>query len=133
MGGDRQVILDRLLLDIIGPQFGSEEQIDENPTERYLTGILFPRNILVNEDEQGESDEPETANSSQNSDEDRGVSLFRSMRPPTAGISFAVENSSGDVPEILIEVECGKYCLKEKESSKKTKKERGKGIKNQRK
>ena len=43
----RRLILDRLKTDLIGPSYGDEEKIDDRPSDRYLTGILFPQNFLI--------------------------------------------------------------------------------------
>lgn len=106
----RRVILHRLQTDLIGPSIGVEEEIDDRPSDRYLIGILFPQNIQVSETEDETIEKPEGGKAAnQDTDSDKNVSLFRTMRPATAGISFAVLPSGNVTPSIRVRISTGTY------------------------
>ena len=106
----RRVLLQRLKADLVGPSYGEHEEIDDRPTDRYLTGILFPQDLVVADQEDEEIEEVQSGKST---DTDAGrtdnVSISRTMRPSTAGISFAVARLDGAPPTISIEVSAGTY------------------------
>ena len=116
MSEDRELILSRLLSDIVGPKFGEEEEIDERPSQRYLTGILFPQNINVSENEEEENNEVQSKSEAGQNNENKAVALFRATRPATAGISFAVINTEEKVSSISIEISGARYESVEKKS-----------------
>ena len=110
----RRILLERLRLDVIGPSYGGDERIHDRPSDRYLTGILFPQNVemAVEEDEKledvqaGKVENADTGNSD-------SVSLFRSLRPSTAGISFALSRWNAAPASILVKVSIGQYAKRE--------------------
>ena len=103
----RDQLIQRLKTDLIGP--GSpDEVIADRPSDRYLTGILYPvgSKISAAEDEQLEQ-------AAEDDVEDDGagienVSLASTLRPSSAGLSFAVEGRQGK-PAIHLRVLCGTY------------------------
>ena len=106
----RDRILARLVEDLVGP-LDANEVLSDRPTQRYSTGILYPR------DTQMEPQEDEDGGGAVNSVEDAasevegaGVSLHAALKPATAGFSFALDTSGTDVrPKIRIEVACAVY------------------------
>ena len=46
----REIYLERLKEDLIGPKNGLNEVISEDPISRYLCGILWPSNTPPDED-----------------------------------------------------------------------------------
>ena len=106
----RRRLLERLKTDLIGPSYGETEQIEDRPSDRYLTGILFPQNweMAYKEDEKLEE-----VQAGKVADADTGgsgnVSIFRSIRPATAGISFALSHTDGTPSSITIMVSAGQY------------------------
>lgn len=108
----RRILLDRLKSDLIGPSYGDDEKINDRPSDRYLTGILFPQNIKISEDEDENIEDVESGKSTNvdNNSED-GVSIFRTMRPATAGLSFALESTTDGPPTISVSVSVGTYEL----------------------
>jgi hypothetical protein len=108
MQTDRDLVVERLALDLIGPKDGENEIINERPSDRYLTGILFPKNLVVKEDDQADEDAAESKGNQADTSQDRGVALFRSIRPATMGVSFAVVSANGH-PKIRAQVTCAKY------------------------
>ena len=106
----RDRILARLVEDLVGP-LDANEVISDRPTQRYSTGILYPRDTQMepqeNEDGGGAVNLVEDAASEV---EEAGVSLHAALKPATAGISFALETSGTDArPTIRVEVACAVY------------------------
>lgn len=114
----RRTMLDRLKEDLVGPLAPNEFLRDPKPdsglprdgkpSERYLTGILFPQDTPLPPEEQeslssGADDGPDDGDGD---GLDGGVSLERSNRPSTAGVSFAV---SGGSINLQIRVRGGTY------------------------
>lgn len=86
---DRAEIVRRLREDIFGPRQGAFERIPERPSNRYLTGILFPQGSQIDPSEDDKLDSSQGSVSDDEPVEDH-VALFQSFRPSTCGISFAV-------------------------------------------
>jgi hypothetical protein len=107
MADDRTEILKRLKCDVIGPRAGGREVISERPSSRYLTGILFPQGSVIGQDEDDEIDNPEDGDDG-TSGVDEKVSLFASLRPSTAGFSFAISDDGGD-KIVRVGVFCARY------------------------
>jgi hypothetical protein len=74
------------------------------PSERYLSGILFPRNsdLPDNEEEELGACEADGGETDSESAPNAGVSLHNVKRPSTAGVSFAVDHV--DKPEVSVRV-----------------------------
>ena len=47
----RRLFLDRAKEDLVGPKFGQEEIIDEWPIRRYQQGILWPSDVITEDNE----------------------------------------------------------------------------------
>jgi hypothetical protein len=110
---DRSQILLRLKRDIIGPRLGAFERIPERPSSRYLTGILFPQGSVIGQEDDDDIDQAEGGDDSSSDMEDK-VSLFASLRPSTAGFSFAVIGNAG-AGKVQVRVFCAKYDQEEEE------------------
>lgn len=109
----RDQILKRLREDAIGPGPGGErEEINERPSERYLTGILYPQSSKVEAEDDSEWAEEQGRGETEDSLE-TGVSLFRAMKPSTAGLSFAVDKACR---RLDIRIKCGIYEVEEIDS-----------------
>jgi Helicase conserved C-terminal domain len=106
----RDRLVERLIEDLMGP-LEENEILGDRPTQRYSTGILYPRGsrITAQEDEDGgvQAGEADEATSTQ---DDPGVSLHATVKPSVAGLSFAVKaaGQSGLVT-IEIRVRCALY------------------------
>ena len=102
--GAREDLLRRLSIDAVGP-VSADEVFADRPSDRYLTGILFPQDTLVPEDE----DESLSAVGQESADETgeggaEAIPLGRAMRPAACGVSFALRGS-----RVVIVVSCGTY------------------------
>jgi hypothetical protein len=99
----REGLVLRVREDLVGP-FDIDEIVEERPSDRYLTGILYPpgEGVAVDED-----DAPREETGATDTDGEIGeVPIYRSMRPSTFGLSFRVR---GDQPEIHVGLSGGRY------------------------
>src|SRR5690348_12617289 len=85
----RASVLERLKHDLLGPNGSDDEVIDERPSARYLTGILFPQQSELHEDED-ESISAENGGGDNEEGEQEATSLLRTFKPATCGFSFSV-------------------------------------------
>jgi len=93
----RRQLLERLRADLVGPLSADEVlEAETRPSERYLSGILFPRNSDLPDDEEEElaAGEADEGGSDAASAATAGVSLHNVKRPSTAGVSFAVDDAA---------------------------------------
>lgn len=106
----RDRILSRLVEDLIGP-LDPNEVLSDRPTQRYSTGILYPRETRIEPQEDEDGGLAVNVNEDAASEpEEAGVSLHAALKPASAGLSFALEASGSDVrPTIRIEVACAIY------------------------
>jgi len=99
----RQNLENRLRVDLIGPQ-QEHEIITDRPTDRYLTGILFPIGRVPEEEDEtlgvGEEDDSMAATP------DEGAPLSASFRPSSMGISFCV---AGNAPALSVAIDLAVY------------------------
>lgn len=107
----RQLLTERLRLDLLGPTSADEELVQnretregDTPLSKYLVGILYPSDSLVTEDED------DGANEADDSEEDDTpepqIQITGIPKPSSIGLTFAVTN---DVKEIQIEFRYGLY------------------------
>lgn len=101
----RDDLLERIRTDLAGPG-DPEEVLDEWPTDRYLTGILFGPDQELPQEENEVA--PEAAGE-EGVEQDEGrseIGLHHAFRPSSMGLSFAV--SSG-TEEVELRVTGGRY------------------------
>lgn len=106
----RDQIVARLVEDLMGP-LTSDEVLTDRPTQRYSTGILYPRDAQIepHEDEDGGL-EVNVAEDAASDPDEPGISLHAALKPASAGLSFAIECLSKDArPTIRVEVACAVY------------------------
>lgn len=109
MNDPRNTLFKRLETDLIGPR-ETEELIEDRPTDRYVTGILFPQRSVVSadeDDEAGEASEPEDVGTGLDA-----IKASSQFRPSSAGLSFAVL-PSGETPVLEVTVSGARYELEE--------------------
>jgi hypothetical protein len=115
MSTARNRLKQRVTEDLIGP-LDEAELIRDRPSDRYLTGILYPQRCPYSaeddDDLSGHDDEAETDGSSA---ENEAVGLIHTVRPASAGISFAVKAAAAGAPQINATVVCGTYKAQEPE------------------
>ncbi|MGN6110054.1 MAG: helicase-related protein [Kofleriaceae bacterium] len=106
----RTRIVKRLRADLLGPT-EPDEVISDRPTERYTTGILYPKDqgYSPEEDDEGrdeaeDNDVPSLPN--------EAAPLWSARKPATAGLSFALE-ARDSAPHVRVVVRAGAYQLTE--------------------
>ena len=105
----RDQMLRRLVEDLVGP-LESGEVLADRPTQRYSTGILYPRGSRIEpEDDQDGGMAVNQTEDSASQPEDSGVSLHAALKPSTVGLSFAVESVDGVGTTIKTQIECAVY------------------------
>lgn len=100
----RDVIVDRVRQDLLGP-LADDETLAERPSDRYLTGVLYPPGESVAIEEDDSTNEEGTQQNDSEGDASE-VPIYRSMRPSTLGLSFRVQ---GEQPLLRIRVTGGRY------------------------
>lgn len=99
----RPNLIGRLKTDLMGPGHTYELLIDR-PSDRYLTGILFPQS----REPDTSNDEDLSLNGVEEAPVEQSPPLSATLKPSTIGISFAL-SVSGKTPEIAISVRLAKY------------------------
>ena len=105
----RLAICQSVSRDLIGPQRGPEEVIENRPSDQYLTGILYPLAAAKSDEEEEErQSEDDDRDSGDDSDGSPGESISMQTigRPNSMGISFAVE---GENPVLRVVGSAGRY------------------------
>lgn len=102
----RRIVTKRLREDLIGP-LEEGELIVDLPSDRYLTGILFPQKTETGGEQADEADtaddEPDGATGAE------GTSLASTFRPSAAGLSFAFKPAADGMAGIRFNVSAGRY------------------------
>lgn len=106
----RTFMVERLNSDLIGPinPKDTEEVLLDYPSDKYLTGILFPRQSIIPQEE-----DDELPNGSENDDEESNeevAPLSQCTRPASAGLSFMLSKINGtDKVEFIAEIKAARY------------------------
>ena len=103
----RKLLVERLRADLIGPLGGPDEKFSDLPTDRYLTGMLFPPKSRIEQVEDDDGTQPADFNGTASADQ--GAPFSTAMRPASAGISFAVKTTDVRPAEVDVSVRAGVY------------------------
>lgn len=103
----RTTLVERLKRDLVGPD-QPEELIADRPSDRYLTGILFPRQMRISADEDDELGSGED-DGNEGASDDNAVPLANCIKPASMGMSFAVSVPKGEVAEVRILFSAARY------------------------
>ncbi|MCB1467219.1 MAG: DNA/RNA helicase [Rhizobiaceae bacterium] len=101
----RDTLLERMKVDLIGPE-APDERISDRPTDRYLTGILFPPRTTISPEDDDEASDADDADAVGTALD--GVKAASAFRPSSAGLSFAVE-PIGQAPRLRVRVDGARY------------------------
>jgi hypothetical protein len=106
----RDVLIARLHEDLVGPG-EPDELIAEQPTDRYLTGILWPkRSTLAAEEDDGASGGANVDGNEEEADEaDAKLQLAGQVRPASMGLSFTVMMDGGGRCSIDVRIRLATY------------------------
>ena len=116
MEDGRAGIIERLKQDLIGP-FEENEILDSRPSDVYMTGILWPSETVMekeDDDRLGISSSG-SENDSEDSSPEEEISASSTMRPSTAGISFAASSVDHQI-KLSLRISFSTYALLEESS-----------------
>lgn len=102
----RELLLERLYEDLVGPD-ASDEVLRDKPSDRYLTGILFPQRL-----DPGADEDERLEISGGGDDEDsppEDVPSASLQKPAAAGLSFGCASDEGDCARVSVRVTGGMY------------------------
>lgn len=100
----RRELVDRLRLELVGPNAEAEE-LAEAPSSRYLCGILSPADSLMDAAE-NQTDDSAGGDDDESTGFEVTAPLAQSMKPSSIGLSFIVEPAC---TEIQVETTWGSY------------------------
>ena len=105
----RPYLTARLTEDVFGPS-APDEILEDRPSDRYLTGILFPQRMAIG------ADEDERLDAAAGGDDDDGddgaaeeVPTSAMRKPAAAGLSVRCEADAGLTASLLVYVTGGTY------------------------
>ena len=104
----RNKIIERLIEDLQGPVKGENEAIPEKPSEHYVTGILYPQNLFISDEEDEKLDCETGKGAAADNALSNAISLSKTKKPSAAGLSFALDGN-GDIPKIEVLISFGSY------------------------
>ena len=130
----RDIVIDRLVKDIYGPR--DEEEClpkNRNPKDEYMTGILYPQETDLEQDETDQLAEESAAKDVNDSGLNENLNSSRTWLPSSMGLSFAVF-SRDKKPKLNIDINCGvyRYVVEKQKESKHVKSDNlDRGIENE--
>ena len=94
-----------VLLDLLGPAGGPEEEVEEQVRDRYLVGLLAPKNNMA-----ASAEDDDLAMGGADADEDgptdQDIPLSQSLFPSSFGLTFSVAAAT---PELRVICRWGRY------------------------
>jgi hypothetical protein len=109
----RDQLFQRMKDDLTGPG-SADEVIPDRPADRYLTGILYPQAYPIGAEQDESLDLQDGDDEAGDAGAPEDVGLATTMRPASAGISFAAVAASGGVPVIVVRISCGTYTAEDR-------------------
>lgn len=95
--GFRDDIVDELIRDLVGPGEGADEVITDLPLDRYIAGVLWPADDVLQE-----AAEPVSGESEENDTGDSPISQALMRYPTSMGITFSVDSARASSVRIAI-------------------------------
>lgn len=96
--GFRDDIVDELIKDLVGPAEGPDEVVTDLPLDRYIAGVLWPADDLLQE-----AAEPDSGESEEDGSADSPISQALMRYPTSMGITFSVDLTKATSVQIAIE------------------------------
>lgn len=107
----REFLLERVRHELVGPMT-ADEVLADKPSDKYLTGILFPQESRdeADNDELPQGGEDDTSEGGP----DEGVPLSNCKKPSSCGLSFQItaDSKNNEPPEVLVTVRAARYQIK---------------------
>lgn len=99
----RKELIDRMKLELIGPNMEMEE-LNESPSQRYLTGILWPIGSEIEKED--DEDHATEGDGEESGLPDRAAPLMQAMKPSAIGLSFVLDEG---VDTLNLKASWGQY------------------------
>ena len=96
----REILIERLSEDLLGPKQKDEVIYDKYPSDRYLFGILFPPETPI-PSEDDENIESEGENDIEDNSSSEKIAISKTFRPSSMGLSFLINAENLDNNIIL--------------------------------
>lgn len=97
--GFRDGIVDDLIKDLVGPAEGPDEMITDLPLDRYIAGVLWPADDLLQEEE---IPDPDSGEAEENDGDDSAISQALMRYPTSMGITFSVDLTKAASVQIAV-------------------------------
>jgi hypothetical protein len=102
----RQELVELVSKDLLGPFDGEDEEVQETSvTDRYVLGIIAPKNLIVRRETEDEFSEG-TGGSLDEGSTEPSTSQAETTMPSSMGLTFTVE---GTVNTVLVTASWGRY------------------------
>jgi hypothetical protein len=98
-GKQKDLFVEYLRRQLIGPADGEAEEINDRPNDRYLMGILFPRDVEAEHVLADEDDTQVATDGDESGSTDSHLSMIYQRMPASAGISFYIEGATSLICE----------------------------------
>jgi hypothetical protein len=98
----RDSLVEQLERDLVGPGDGADEVIDELPLDRYVAGVLWPADDVVQE-----TPEPDGAEADDSGAEDSPIAQALMRYPSSMGMTFTVDLAKKST--VSIEIAAARY------------------------
>lgn len=98
----RDNVVEELMKDLVGPAEGPGENISDLPLDRYIAGVLWPVDDLLQE-----ASEPDSGESEENESFDSPISQALMRYPTSMGVTFSVDLARA--ASVRIGVSAAKY------------------------
>jgi hypothetical protein len=99
-GAHKDLFVEYLRRQLIGPADGEDEAINDRPNDRYLMGILFPRNVEAEHVLADEDDTQVATDGDESGSTDSHLSMIYQRMPASAGVSFYIEGATSLICEV---------------------------------
>lgn len=96
----RDEIVAGLVRDLVGPAEGPDEVITDLPLDRYIAGVLWPADDLLQEEAIAE---PDSGEAEENDADDSPISQALMRYPTSMGITFSVDLTKATSVQVAVE------------------------------
>ncbi|MGB3286388.1 helicase-related protein [Mycolicibacter algericus] len=102
----RDAIIDELIKDLVGPAGGTAEVVTDLPLNRYVAGVLWPADNVVQD-----LPDPDGAEAEEGDTADSPIAQALMRYPSSMGITFSVDLDKAT--SVMVDVEAAKYSPSE--------------------
>jgi hypothetical protein len=106
---ERELLINRLHEDLLGPS-SADEQLEVQPSDRYLTGILYPERTAYGAEEDDDKCEVGSGDDDESDADHEAPPLPNQYKPSAMGLSFCLEREAAYGPaQVTITLSGGTY------------------------